>query len=61
MSNLRKLIEERGIKKEHIINTTKIHRNRFYIGLDAINVFKPDELKAIAAVLGVSVKKLTEA
>lgn len=60
MAELRKLIKEKGITKEHLIKTTGISRNKFYIGLDALNVFQPTELKAIATALGVSVKKLME-
>lgn len=60
MTALRRIIKEKGIAKEHIIKSTKINRNKFYIGLDALNVFNSQELKAIASALGVSVKKLVE-
>lgn len=58
MSQLRALIKERGVTKEHLIKATKINRNKFYIGLDAMNVFNTQELRAIASALNVSVKKL---
>lgn len=61
MTQLRKIIKDKGVSKEHIIKATKISRSKFYIGLDALNVFSPQELKAIATTLGVSVKRLQEA
>ena len=60
MTKLKQVIKDKRFTKESIIKATGISRTKFYLGLDAPNVFKSNELKEIAKYLGVSVKSITQ-
>lgn len=56
--NLKEIIKQSGIKKEHIINHTGINRTKFYRGIKGSEDFTDKELKLIAKVIGVRFKDL---
>lgn len=51
---LREIIQEKGLKKEYIIEKTGIPRNRFYCNLKKPHKFRKSELEDIAKVLNIT-------
>lgn len=59
-SRLRELIKARRYTMEAVIEATKIHRNRFYIGLGHPDIFKDSEVRAISEATGIPIKAIKE-
>ena len=48
MSNLKKLIKDNDHTMQDVITKTKIHRNKFFLGLRFPAIFSEKELKLIS-------------
>lgn len=51
MTQFKALVESTGLKKEHIIKTSKVSRNKFYFALKAPAILNDKDIDKLSSVL----------